>query len=69
MADLGQVGIVFLLLYDIFLNSKKDCGWMRTYEKIFQSESAHTWQFFSPALWLFRVALLYSGNAIAVWKR
>lgn len=23
MADLGQVGIVFLLLYDIFLNSKK----------------------------------------------
>lgn len=42
MADLGQVGIVFLLLYDIFLNSKKDCGWMRTYEKIFQSESAHT---------------------------
>lgn len=35
MADLGQVGIVFLLLYDIFLNSKKKTvvGWehMRKY--------------------------------------
>lgn len=50
--DFGQVGIVFCC----FVTSSqilKDCGWMRTCEKIFQSESAHTWQLFSSAPWLF----------------